>query len=153
MGKKFKVTVKGETFEVEIEEIKSSSPKISHLERIENKEKPEVTEVQKTTKTEIITEQPVESYQKQQMFFEAFKKPGVIEEAGTNYIFSPLPGKILSVNVKKGSKVKKGSLLLIIEAMKMENEIFASEDAIIKEIFVSSGDYVSTGDKLIMMEK
>jgi len=150
MGKKFKVTVKGETFEVEIEEIKPSSPKISHLERMESKEKPEV---QKTTKTEIITEQPVESYQKQQMFFEAFKKPEVIEEARTNYIFSPLPGKILSVNVKKGSKVKKGSLLLIIEAMKMENEIFASEDAIIKEIFVSSGDYVSTGDKLIMMEK
>lgn len=148
MGKKFKVTVKGETFEVEIEEIKSSSPKISHLEKIESKEKPEVTEVQKTTKTEITTEQPVESYQKQQI-----KKPGVIEEAGTNYIFSPLPGKILSVNVKKGSKVKEGNLLLIIEAMKMENEIFASEDAIIKEIFVSSGDYVSTGDKLIMMEK
>ncbi|MEM3737618.1 MAG: biotin/lipoyl-containing protein [Candidatus Bathyarchaeia archaeon] len=65
---------------------------------------------------------------------------------------SPLPGKVLSVNVKIGDKVSAGAVLLTIEAMKMENEIFAPRDGVVKELKVSTGDFVEIGDPLVIIE-
>lgn len=63
-------------------------------------------------------------------------------------ISAPMPGTILSVNVKKGDAVKKGDVLMILEAMKMENEIMAGADGVVTSVGVSAGTAVETGTVL-----
>ena len=70
---------------------------------------------------------------------------------GSVVIEAPLPGKILDVKVSVGATVKSGDLLLMLEAMKMENEIFATDGGVIREIRVKSGDNVNTGDVMIVI--
>lgn len=64
-------------------------------------------------------------------------------------IKSPLPGTILVINVKVGDQVKRGDVLLVMEAMKMENNIMASKDGQIKAIHVTTGQTVAQDDALI----
>lgn len=64
---------------------------------------------------------------------------------------SPIPGNILNVKVKEGQKVKSGDVLVIIEAMKMENEVCAPCDGIVKSIKVANGQTVATGDCLLVI--
>ena len=66
--------------------------------------------------------------------------------AGDEKITAPMPGTILAVNVTSGSAVKKGDVLMILEAMKMENEIFAGRNGTVSDVNVSKGDSVNTGD-------
>ena len=63
-------------------------------------------------------------------------------------IASPMPGTILDVKVNVGDSVKKGQVLMILEAMKMENEIMAGTDGVITSIGVTKGASVQTGDAL-----
>lgn len=67
-------------------------------------------------------------------------------------IKSPMPGTILDIKVNVGEKVKKGQLVIILEAMKMENEIFAQTDGIVAQIIVSKGSAVSTNDNLMIIQ-
>lgn len=69
------------------------------------------------------------------------------ETAGTP-ITAPMPGKILDVKVSAGASVKRGQVIMILEAMKMENEIVAPEDGVIADIAVSPGTAVEAGDRL-----
>ena len=69
--------------------------------------------------------------------------------AGANAIVAPLPGSVVSINVKAGDAVKAGQQLAIIEAMKMENEILAPADGTVKAVHVSAGQAVQQGDALI----
>jgi len=62
-----------------------------------------------------------------------------------------MPGTILSINVKAGDTVKKGQVLCILEAMKMENEIMAGADGTITSVAVSQGDSVNTGQVLFAL--
>jgi acetyl/propionyl-CoA carboxylase alpha subunit len=71
----------------------------------------------------------------------------------SNLITSPMPGKVIRINVKEGDPVKKGDLLLIIEAMKMENMIHAPGDALVAKINVSLNDRVEATTALIILEK
>lgn len=64
---------------------------------------------------------------------------------------SPMPGKILRINVAKGAAVKNGDVLMILEAMKMENEIPAPADGTVADIRVSEGASVNSGDVLIVL--
>ncbi|HAM16719.1 MAG TPA: acetyl-CoA carboxylase biotin carboxyl carrier protein subunit [Eggerthellaceae bacterium] len=64
---------------------------------------------------------------------------------------APLPGNVLSIKVKEGDAVKEGDVLLLIEAMKMENEVAAPCDGAVKQIVVSVGQMVSTGDALVVI--
>ena len=64
---------------------------------------------------------------------------------------APLPGNVLSVNVTVGDAVKAGQLLVLIEAMKMENEVFAPSDGVVKQILAPKGAVVSTGDTLLVI--
>lgn len=72
--------------------------------------------------------------------------------AGGKTITAQLPGKVLKVLVKPGDRVKKGDVVLTIESMKMEVEVFAEADGIIKEVRVKPGDTVNAGDVLVVME-
>jgi biotin carboxyl carrier protein len=64
-------------------------------------------------------------------------------------IIAFIPGKIKKVNVKKKSKVKEGEMLLVLEAMKMNNQIFSPMKGTIKEVYVSVGSSVAKGTLLI----
>lgn len=64
---------------------------------------------------------------------------------------SPMPGNILSVNVNVGDTVAEGQVLMILEAMKMENEIFTTVAGSVSQICCKEGDTVSTGDTLLVV--
>ncbi len=71
--------------------------------------------------------------------------------AGGSTVAAPMPGTILSILVKQGESVKRGQILLMLEAMKMENEIRAGSDGVILTIAVKEGETVNTGQTLITL--
>lgn len=71
--------------------------------------------------------------------------------AGGETVNSPMPGTILAVNVQNGAAVKKGDVLMILEAMKMENEIMAPCDGTITSVGVTKGASVNTGELLCVI--
>ena len=71
--------------------------------------------------------------------------------AGTK-VLAPLPGTITEINVKAGDTVKKGDVLVVLEAMKMENEIMAPHDAKVAQVLAAKGATVNTGDVLVVLE-
>ena len=74
--------------------------------------------------------------------------PAASGAAGGITVSSPMPGKILSVKASVGQAVKKGDVILVLEAMKMENEVVAPEDGTIATINVAANDSVEAGDTL-----
>ena len=74
--------------------------------------------------------------------------PAASAGAGSIAVTAPMPGKILAVKANVGQSVKKGDVVLILEAMKMENEVVAPEDGTIASIDVTVGAAVESGDTL-----
>ena len=120
--KKFQITFKGQVYELDVEEISSSAPSPA---------------VSKTVSAP--TPAPVSA-------------PSPTTPASAKTVVAPMPGKILEVNVKKGDSVKRGSVLCILEAMKMQNEITSIQDGTVVDIQVAIGQTVSTGDVLVIIE-
>ncbi|MFI4974754.1 MAG: biotin carboxylase N-terminal domain-containing protein [Caulobacterales bacterium] len=79
-------------------------------------------------------------------------KRGADEAAGDGQILSPMPGKIVSVSVKAGAKVKKGEALVTLEAMKMEHSLVAPFDGVAVEVRAAVGEQVSEGALLARLE-
>lgn len=69
--------------------------------------------------------------------------------AGASTVVAPMPGNINAVKVTSGQQVKKGDVLVVLEAMKMENDIFAEKDGKIGQVFVQKGATVQTGSPLV----
>ena len=77
--------------------------------------------------------------------------PAAVSLAAGETVESPMPGNILSVNVKQGDQVKEGQVLAILEAMKMENEIPAPKDGTVVQVVTSKGAVVETGSPLFVI--
>lgn len=77
--------------------------------------------------------------------------PAAAPVAAGEPVPSPLPGTILQVKVNPGQAVKAGEILVIIEAMKMENEVVAPRDGTVAQVVVAKGASVNTGDTLIVL--
>lgn len=129
--RKFKITVNGKTYEVEVEELKDNKNK----ETASYVPEPSVNPVEVAPKAA-----------------HSSPKPQAPVHAGANAITAPMPGTILDVRVKEGQQVKRGDVVLILEAMKMENEIMAPNDGTIASINVEKGTSVNTGDVLVTMD-
>lgn len=67
-------------------------------------------------------------------------------------IVAPIPGSIVDIKVRVGAKIEKGQLLLVMEAMKMENELYAPSAGVVSQILVSKGAIVSTNDILMTIK-
>ena len=130
--RKFKINVNGNQYEVEVEEVTNGVSQSSPVTKTATKPAP--------AKKAAPQPKPVEE-----------KKEVVVSE-GEEAIEAPMPGTILSIDVKEGDMVKSGQVLVILEAMKMENEILAPRDGKVVSIGTTKGASVNTGDKLIVIE-
>ena len=110
--KKYRVTVNGTVYEVELEEITGAAPAA---------EKP------------------------------AAPAPAAPAGEGER-ITSPMPGTILAVNVAAGRSVKKGDVLMVLEAMKMENEIMCPRDGVVSSVQAAKGAVVESGTLLCVLQ-
>lgn len=79
------------------------------------------------------------------------KKAKASGAAGSVKVSAPMPGKIIAVKKDAGAAVKKGEVILVLEAMKMENEIVAPQDGTVASVNVGAGDAVEAGDVLATM--
>jgi len=133
MGKKYRISVSGKTYEVEVEEVDGSSVQTQNMARTAPAPQPVVSSVS--------TPAPATS-------------PKVQPEApsGQSDLTAPIPGNVFKIHAKVGDTVKAGDLLLVIEAMKMENEISAEADGVISDIPVKEGDNIAGGDVLVRFE-
>ena len=142
MGKIYRVKVDDEVFMVEIEEV-SQTPYVKNVEQVRE----EASLVNEKKKEVPLAPQSPPTEPKKEVVPQPKEKG-----SGGSVVRAPLPGKVLVVKVKPGDKVKKGDLLLTIEAMKMENEIFAGEEHTVKEVYVKPGDTVEENALLIKYE-
>lgn len=123
--RKFQVTVNGVSYEVEVEEISGDS-------------------IPKTA--------PAAAAAPVAPIMPAPKPAAPVSSANGTVVNSPMPGAILGVNVKVGDIVKEGDVLLLLEAMKMENEIMAPQKGKIAALNVEKGSTVNAGDVLVVIE-
>ncbi|WP_293966444.1 biotin/lipoyl-containing protein [uncultured Eubacterium sp.] len=77
--------------------------------------------------------------------------PAAPAAAGSVSVDAPMPGNILDIKVSNGALVKAGDVLLILEAMKMENEIVAPQDGTVASVNVNKGDTVEAGQTLVSL--
>lgn len=73
--------------------------------------------------------------------------------AGQGIVSAPMPGKVVEVKANIGMKIKKGETVVIVEAMKMQNELHSPLDGKVSEVYVKAGDTVESGQKLAMIIK
>jgi len=92
----------------------------------------------------------MEDVQKREEKTEPEPKPD--KKTSTGSIVAPIAGKILKVLKKEGDTVEEGEVLFILEAMKMENEIYAPKTGAVKKIYVKEGDSVEESQRLCDME-
>jgi len=129
---RYKITLNGKTYEVEVEEMSKTSPAIRPPEKPSAPPPPPTpAPAPKTAATPPSTAQVGE---------------------GRTAIKAPMPGTILDIKVSKGDKINLGQVLMILEAMKMENEIPAPVGGIVTEIAVKNGDTVRSSDLLVIIE-
>ena len=83
---------------------------------------------------------------------QAAKPSPSLSPAGDGAIVAQIPGRIVAVNVGVGDSVVKGQTVAVMEAMKMENNVPASKDGIVKEINIQKGSEVATGDVMMVIE-
>ena len=142
--KKYNVTVNGTTYEVVVEEIGGAPAAAS--------QRPEPKPA-KAALPAVAASIPAPSKPAVAAPMPApFKPTAGPVPSGTGVVKAPMPGTVLSVKVAPGATVKAGDVLLILEAMKMENEITAPKGGTVKEIPVGNGTAVNTDDILVVIE-
>jgi len=122
MLKKYRVTVNGQSYDVGVEELGGSSAPAA----------PQAAPAPAAT----VAAAPAPA-------------PATGGASGAGTVKAPMPGTVLAVKVSAGQLVKRGDVLLILEAMKMENEICAQGDGTVTQVRVQAGTTVNTGDPMI----
>ena len=136
--KKFNVTVNGKTYAVEVEEVGAGQGGFTY-------QPVQQAPVQQPVQPGLAPKAPEAPVQ------QAPKKeePKAAAVGGGELMSAPMPGTILNIMVTEGQTVKKGEIILILEAMKMENEIAAAADGVVSKIYTSKSSTVNAGDPLL----
>ena len=151
--KKYSLTINGNSYEVKIDDINEAST-LAHVTVNGTKydveiaggkapvvKKPQVTAAPEATGLSVTPKTPI-----------ATKPAAAPVAAGGLKVACPLPGTVLSINVKEGDTVAAGQTLLVLEAMKMENNIDAERGGVVKQVRVQAGATVMEGDVLLVIE-
>lgn len=141
---KYKITINGNLYEVEINSLTETQANVCV------NGKPYGVGIEKEGMRAVSGKAPAPKQTVMQT-----EQPRPVEEtisAGELAIKSPLPGTILSIAVSKGQSVKRGEKLLVLEAMKMENDILAEKDGTVAKVLVDRGVTVQEGQTLIVLE-
>ena len=131
--RKFNITVNGNTYEVDVEEIGgvvTSAPVQAPVTQAAPAPAPQAAPASAAA--------PAPA-----------PKPAAPAPAGAKSVVAPMPGTIVSVKVSQGQAVTKDTVVAILEAMKMENEIFAGVDGTVASVSVSAGQSINTGDTIV----
>ncbi len=139
--KKYSFTINGNKYEVTLKDIEEN---VASIEVNGTPYNVEIHKEIKQTKTPKLVRQVVKTKPGEGQFVQK-------EGSGGYSVDSPLPGSIFKVLVKEGDNVKKGDVLIIVEAMKMENNIMAEKDGVIQNIKVKEGDSVLQNDQLLVI--
>jgi glutaconyl-CoA/methylmalonyl-CoA decarboxylase subunit gamma len=137
----FKFTINGNRYAVEIKSFEDN------LAELEVNGTSYTVELEK----EIVVPKTPKLIRPEKVLTGAERKP-LNTETSMSKVVSPLPGLISQVLVKEGDSVKKGSVVLHLDAMKMENNILAEKDGIVKSIKVKEGDTVLQGALLVEIQ-
>ncbi len=129
---KYIVTINDKNYEVEVEKGQANIVRTTQVAPVPVKAVPPIT-------TNVV-ETP------------AVTPPAQAGTATGDPLKAPMPGTVVAVQVNQGASVKKGDVLFILEAMKMESEITAARDGVVSQIMVAKGASVSTGDILLMLQ-
>ncbi len=135
--KTFKVTVDGQLYTVTVEEVSQQAEAGSQP----NIQTPVVNPVQSAVNAPPAV--------KKEEIAQAPAAPAAAAASAT--ISAPMPGQILDVMAKEGDAVAEGDVLLVLEAMKMENEITAPQAGTVAQVLVKQGDAVNSGDPLVTL--
>lgn len=150
--KNYSLKINGHTYEVSIDELNESSKKAEvfvngtkyevdiESEEKEIAKKPQVVPAPAATGLSVSNQTTIPQINQ------------TAPKASASGIKSPLPGTVLSVKVNVGDSVKAGQTLVVVEAMKMENNIDAQRDGVVKSIAATAGATVAEGDELMVIE-
>lgn len=138
--KKFKVTVNGQVFEVEVEEMNGGP--------VSRPAAPVATPAPVAAAPVAAPVVPVAAAPAAEAPATQAKQP-IPEDAVR--VKAPMPGKIVLLKAKAGQVVKRGDVLLVLEAMKMQNDIMSPADGTVLEVCVSEGDNVKTGEEMVIL--
>ena len=122
--RKFRIKIDGKVFEAEVEEIGGEKEQISTV-----RQPPASTPPKEVTPTQTAP----------------------VTNASGNTITAPMPGKVITLKVSKGQKINKGDVILILEAMKMEQEIKSALEGTVSDIMVSEGEIVKKEQSLVVI--
>ena len=142
--KKFKFTIRGNNYDVDILSIEDD---IAEIEVNGSTYQVEIHREKKQSKTPVLIRPKVVPASEA----DKAKTSKPTERKGAGTIKAPLPGTILELKVRTGDKVKIGDTLLIMEAMKMENNIKSDKEGTVQEVNVNNGDSVLEGDTLVVI--
>lgn len=131
---KYKVTLNGKTYEVEVE--KGKAILLDEYEALA------------PAPAQTVAPEPTATVQQATAPAPALAP---VNLAAGETVSAPMPGNILRVDVKQGDTVKEGQILIILEAMKMENEIVAPKDGTVAQVVTSKGAVVDTGSPLVII--
>lgn len=140
---KLKFKINGKSYEAVVSE------KEHNVASIELNGKAYTVEVEKE---EAIASPKIAAPKRQSTSAETFVEPTVELSGNAGSIKAPLPGNVSKINVAEGAKVNAGDVLLVLEAMKMENEILAPAAGTVKKLYVQEGKAVQQGEALIDLE-
>ncbi|MBR2351443.1 MAG: biotin/lipoyl-binding protein [Alistipes sp.] len=151
--KKYSLKINGNSYEVKIDDINEAST-LAHVTVNGTKynveieggkavalKKPQVIAAPEATGLSVTPKTPI-----------ATKPAAAPVAAGGLKVACPLPGTVISINVKEGDTVSAGQTLIVLEAMKMENNIDAERGGVVKQVLVSAGATVMEGDVLLVIE-
>ena len=138
MMKNYNITVNGQVYQVAVEEVGTGS-------------NVNVAQPVNQTVTPVQTPQPAAPVAPTAPASKPSQEAPKTGSQGSTKVNAPMPGKILDVKVNVGDSVNKGSVLVILEAMKMENEIVAPADGTVASVNVTQNQTVEPGDVIITL--